>query len=124
MSLYCWGWRVMSTGCPDCGEEYLRVSFDWAHLSLLMDGGSADCPRWRQFSDSVKIQSGRRPGVSHRAARALTNSCVHQARLQQCFTPNPAALRLGDGLAPVVWGLSLASGTDPFSSPHSPTPSP
>ena len=31
------------------------------------------------------------------------------------------ALRLGEGLALVVWGLSLAPGTDPSSAPHPPT---
>ena len=31
------------------------------------------------------------------------------------------ALRLGEGLALVVWGLSLAPGTDPSSPPHPPT---
>ena len=53
MAFYCWGWRVTSTVCPDCEEEYLRVSFDWAHLSLLGDGGSTDRPRGRWYRDSV-----------------------------------------------------------------------
>ena len=47
MAFYCWGWRVTSIGCPDCEEEYPRVSFDWAQLSLLGDGGSTACPRGR-----------------------------------------------------------------------------
>ena len=38
--------------------------------------------------------------------------------------PTLGALRLGDGgLTPVVWGLSLAPGTDPSSPPYPPTPS-
>ena len=61
------------------------------------------------------------PGVRHGHPRNLTCSWVHQTWLQEYFPQTLRALRLGEGLAPVVWGLSLASGTDPPSSPHPPT---
>ena len=72
MALYCWEWRVTSIGCPDCEEEYLRVSFDWAQLSLLGDGGSTNSPRGRRVRDSLRslgTKSGRRPQCEAWATR-------------------------------------------------------
>ena len=100
------------------------MSFDWAQLSLLGDGGSTDRPRGRQYRDSVKSrnQSGRRPWCE-----AWTpwdpNLLLHSAGTAPgVLSPQTLrALRLGEGLAPVVWGLSLASGSEYPSSPHPPT---
>ena len=114
---------MIRAGCPDCEEEYLRVSFDWAQLSLLMDGGSTDRPKG-DCQDSVKIQSERRPQRETRTPRGPYWQLSAPSTAAGVLSQKPAALRLGEGLAPVVWGLSLAPGTDPFSSPHSPTPSP
>ena len=113
-AFYCWGWRVTSIGCPDCEHECLRVSIDWAQLSLLGDGGSTAHPRRRR----TEIQS--RPGtnlegdprVRHGHPRTLTCSWVHQTWLQEYFPQTLGALRLGEGLAPVfgvfLWHLALS----------------
>ena len=88
MAFYCWGWRVTSIGCPDCEEEYPRVSFDWAQLSLLGDGGSTDSPRGRRYRDSVPSPGTNLEGdptVMHGHPGALTSSCVHQTWLQEYF---------------------------------------
>ena len=53
MAFYCWGWRVTSIGCPDCEEEYPRVSFDWAQLSLLGMVAAPTVPE----GDGTEIQS-------------------------------------------------------------------
>ena len=127
MAFYCWEWRVTSIGCPDCEEEYLRVSFDWAQLSLLGDGGSTNSPRGRRVRNSLRslgTKSGRRPQCEAWTPWALTCFCIHQVQLPECFPPTLGALRLGGGgLTPVVWGLSLPPGTDPSSPPYPPTPS-
>ena len=71
------GVRVTSIGCPDYKEEYLRVSFDWAQLSILGDGGSTDCPRGRRYRDSVKSLGTSledNPSVSHGHPGAPTGS--------------------------------------------------
>ena len=93
MAFYCWGWRVTSIGCPDWEEEYLRVSFDWAQLSLLGDGGSSDGPRGRRVRDSVTFLGTNLeddPGVRHGHPGALTGSCVHKAA--GVFLPKPCKL--------------------------------
>ena len=45
------------------------------------------------------------PGVRHGHPGTLTCSWVHQTWLQEYFPQTLGALRLGEGLAPVVWGL-------------------
>ena len=88
------GVRVTSIGFPDCEEEYLRASFNWVQLSVLGDGGSTDRPRGRRYRDSVTSLGTSledNPGVSHGHPGAPTGSCIHEARLQECFPPNPAS---------------------------------
>ena len=123
MAFYCWEWRVTSIGCPDCEEEYLRVSFDWAQLSLLGDGGSTDRPRGRRYRDSVTSwnQSGRRPWCeawTPQDPHLLLGSPDMAARVP---SPNPGSSEAWGGTGTCVWGPSLASGTEPHSSPHLPT---
>ena len=122
-ALYCWGWRVMSIGCPDCEHECVRVSFDWAQLSLLGDGGSTDRPRGRRYRDSVTSwnQSGRRPWCeawTPQDPHLLLGSPDMAARVP---SPNPGSSEAWGGTGTCVWGPSLASGTEPHSSPHLPT---
>ena len=87
------------------------MSFDWAQLSLLGDGGSTNCPRGRRVRDSLKslgTKSGRRLQCEAWTSWAPTCSCVHQVQLPECFPPTLGALRLGGGgLAPVVHWLTL-----------------
>ena len=106
------GVRVTSIGCPDCKEKYLRLSFDWAQLSILGDGGSTDCPGGRRYRDSVKSLGTSlkdNPGVSHEHLGAPTGSCIHKARLQECFPPNPASSEAQGGTG--TCGLGSFSGT-------------
>ena len=68
------------------------MSFDWAQLSLLGDGGSTDCSRGRRYRDSLKSWSLEGdPGVRHGCSRALTSSCIQQAQLPEYFLTNPAS---------------------------------
>ena len=100
---------------------------DWTQLSLLGDGGSTSCPRGRQYRDSV---TSREPiwketpvwGMDTPGPLSAPASSRHSC--QSASPQTLRVLRLGEGLTPVVWGLSLAPGTDPSSSPHPPTPSP
>ena len=115
MAFYCWEWRVTSIGCPDCEEEYLRVSFDWAQLSLLGDGGITDHLRGRRYRDSATSPGTNLegdPGVRHGHPRTLTCSWVHQTWLQEYLPQTLGALRRGEGLAPVfgvlLWHLALS----------------
>ena len=89
-----------------------------------MDGGSTDRPRRRLCIDSVKIQSERRPQRETCTPRGPYWQLSSPSTAAGVLSQNPAALRLGEGLAPVVWGLSLAPGTETYTSPHPPTPSP
>ena len=118
MAFYCWGWRVTSIVCPDCEEEYLRVSFDWAHLSLLGDGGSTDRPRGRWYRDSVTslgINLEEDPSVRHGHPGSLPAPAFTRHSYRSASSQTPRAQRLREGLAP---------GTEHSPSLHPPTPSP
>ena len=110
-ALYCWGWRVTSIVCPDCREEYLRVSFDWAQLSLLGDGGITDHLRGRRYRDSATSTGTNLegdPGVRHGHPRDLTGSCVHWTQLQEWFHTSPASSEARGGAG--TCGLGSPSG--------------
>ena len=111
MALYCWGWRMMSIVCSDCREEYLRVSFDWAQLSLLGDGGITNHLRERRYRDSATSPGTNLegdPGVRHGHPRDLTGSCVHQTQLQEWFHTSPASSEARGGAG--TCGLESPSG--------------
>ena len=111
MAFYCWEWRVTSIGCPDCEEEYLRVSFDWAQLSLLGDGGITNHLRERRYRDSATSPGTNLegdPGVRHGHPRDLTGSCVHQTQLQEWFHTSPASSEARGGAG--TCGLESPSG--------------
>ena len=99
---------------------------DWAQLSLLGDVEASTIQREmvQRFSHVLGTNLEGDPSVRHGHPGALTCSCIQPKWLQGYFTPNPANLRLREGLAPVVWRLSLAPGTEASSSPHPLTPSP
>ena len=102
------------------------MSFDWAQLSLLGDGTSQQHrPSQRKMVQRISQVLGTNlegdPGVRHGHPGTLTCSCVHQTWQQEYFPQTLRALRLGQGPAPVVWGLSLAPGADLSSPPHPPT---
>ena len=89
------------------------MSFDWAQLSLLGDGGSSDGPRGRRVRDSVTSPGANLEGdtsVRHGHPWALTSSCVQQAQLPECFPTNPASSEAwGCGIG--ISGLGSFSGT-------------
>ena len=98
-------------GCPDCEHECLRVSFDWAQLSLLGDGGSTAHPRGRRYRDSVtsRDQSGRRPSCEAWTPWD-TFLLLHSAGTAPRVLPHKPC-ELGEGLAPwfgvFLWHLAL-----------------
>ena len=63
MAFYCWRWRAMGIGCPDCEEEYLRGVLWLVSVVIPGDGGSTEVQREmvQRFSHVPGNQSERKP---------------------------------------------------------------